>query len=208
MQMRRTAGQSRPGAGAGRGLWIASALALLVALIAARFPYERLLPPLLAAAGAATGAQIEVGEVGLSLGWSGPRMKAQDLRLSWPSTGALSLAAVHVRPAWSLAWLTGAPLWHVEASGDPGAWKGVVASDRIAGEWSAVDMDALPWVLLGSGTPLHGRISGELDLVRKHRVWLGSAKLRGEGGSVDLPGLPVAIPFEALQADLDVARIS
>jgi hypothetical protein len=133
-------------------------------------------------------------------------MKAQDLRFSWPSTGALSLAAVHVRPAWSLAWLTGAPLWHVEASGDPGAWKGVVASDRIAGEWSAVDMDALPWVLLGSGTPLHGRISGELDLVRKHRLWLGSAKLRGEGGSVDLPGLPVAIPFEALQADLDVAQ--
>jgi hypothetical protein len=39
-----------------------------------------------------------------------------------------------------------------------------------------------------------------------HSLWLGSAKLRGEGGSVDLPGLPVAIPFEALQADLDVAQ--
>jgi hypothetical protein len=79
-----------------------------------------------------------------------------------------------------------------------------VASDRVAGNWDAVDVDALPWGLLGSLTPLHGRISGELDLVRQDGAWLGSAKLRGEGGSVDLPGLPVAIPFEALHADLAV----
>jgi hypothetical protein len=157
---------------------------------------------LLAAASAATGAQIEVGEVGLSLGWSGPRVVARNLRLQWPATAALSLAALHVRPVWSRAWLSGVPIWHVEASGGPGAWQGVVASDRVAGNWSAVDMDALPWVLLGSLTPLHGRISGEVDLVRQNGAWLGSAKLRGEGGSVDLPGLPVAIPFEALHADL------
>ena len=171
-----------------------------------RFPYQRLLPPALAAARAVTGAQIEVGEVGLGLGWSGPRLVARDLRCPGPRRQRSTSRRVRVRPAWSRAWLSGVPLWHVEAAGDPGAFRGVVAADRVSGEWDAVDMDALPWVLLGSGTPLHGRISGEVDLVRQNGAWQGSAKLRGDGGSVDLPGLPVAIPFEALAADLDVAQ--
>jgi len=188
----------------GRGAWILAAAALLGVLIAARFPYQRLLGPLLAGASAATGAQIEVGEVGLSLGWSGPRLVARDLRLSWPGAAALSLAAVRVRPAWSPAWLSGVPLWHVEATGDPGTFRGVVASDRVAGQWSAIDVDALPWILLGSTPPLHGRVSGEADLARQDGAWRGSAKLQGAGGSVDLPGLPVAIPFEALEAHLDL----
>jgi type II secretion system protein N len=188
----------------GRGVWIWAAAALLGVLIAARFPYQRLLGPLLAGASAATGAQIEVGEVGLSLGWSGPRLVARDLRLSWPGAAALSLAAVRVRPAWSPAWLSGVPLWHVEATGDPGTFQGVVASDRVAGQWSAIDVDALPWILLGSTPPLHGRVSGEADLARQDGAWRGSAKLQGAGGSVDLPGLPVAIPFEALEAQLEL----
>jgi type II secretion system protein N len=205
MLARRGASQSEARTGRSRGVWAGAAAALLVVLIAARFPYQRFLPPLLEAASAATGAQIEFGEVGLSLGWSGPRVVARNLRLQWPATAALSLAALHVRPAWSRAWLSGVPIWHVEASGDPGGWRGVVASDRVSGDWSAVDVDALPWVLFGSMAPLHGRVSGEVDLVRQNGAWQGSVKLRGEDGSVDLPGLPVAIPFEAFQADLAVA---
>lgn len=188
----------------GRGAWIGAALLLLGVLIAARFPYQRLLPPLLSAARAATGAQIEVGELGLSLGWSGPGLVARDLRLSWPGAESLELAAVRVRPAWSLAWLSGTPLWHVDATGDAGTFQGLVAAGRVDGRWDAVDMDALPWALLQSTPPLHGRLSGAANLVREQGVWLGSAELRGDGGSVDLPGLPVAIPFEALEAKLEV----
>ena len=197
-------GASRRRAGRGRALFALAVAALLVALIAARFPYQRLLPPVLAAASRATGAEIEVGEVGLSLDWSGPSLVARDLSLRWPAS-TLRLAALHVRPAWSAAWLSGIPVWHVEASGDPGAFEGVVASDRVTGQWDAVDMDALPWSLLGSSPPLHGRLSGALDLARAQGAWQGSAELHGESGSVDLPGLPVAIPFEALAADLAVA---
>jgi type II secretion system protein N len=188
----------------GRGAWVWAAAILLLVLIAARFPYQRLLPPLLAAARTATGAQIEVAELRLGLGWSGPRLVAQDLRLHWPETAALSLAALHVRPAWSPAWLSGVPIWHVEAEGEPGAFQGVLGSNRVAGRWNAVDMDALPWVLLGSSAPLHGRMSGEANLVREDGAWRGSARIHGDVGSVDLPGLPVAIPFEALEAEVEV----
>lgn len=205
MQARHGAGRSQGArVGRSRGVWVLAAVALLLALIAARFPYERLLPPLLAAASSATGAQIEVEGLRLGLGSGGPQLVARDLRLHWPATAALTLAALHVRPAWSPAWLSGVPIWHVEAEGAPGAFQGVVASDRVAGRWNAVDMEALPWVLLGSSAPLHGRISGKAKLVREDGAWRGSATLHGDGGSVDLPGLPVAIPFEALEANIEV----
>lgn len=179
-----------------------AALLLVALLVVARFPYRRLLPPLLEAASAATGAAIGVGDIGLGLGLAGPRLEAEQLSLAWPGGRVLHLATLHVRPAWSLDWLSGSPRWHVEASGEAGDWAGVVAPDRLSGEWSEVDMDALPWVLLGSAAPLHGRVSGELDLARANGAWHGSARLVGSGGSVDLPGLPVAIPYEALHAEL------
>jgi hypothetical protein len=81
----------------------------------------------------------------------------------------------------------------------------VVASDRLDGALRAVEMDALPWARLGSPPPLHGRLSGSLDLARSDRGWQGTASFTGSGGSVDLPGLPVAVPYEALAAQLAVA---
>jgi type II secretion system protein N len=188
-----------------RGALIATIVVLLVVFLAARFPYHQLLPPALDAARALTGAQIDVADLGLGLGLGGPHVVASGVRLRWPAAPEVILDAVRVRPAWSLGWLTGSPLWHVDASGASGAWNGVVAADRVAGEWSDVDTDALPWMLLGSLAPLHGRLSGEVELSRSSGAWEGSAELTGSEGSVDLPGLPVAIPFVALEAELEVA---
>jgi len=188
-----------------RGALVVAIAVLLLVFLAARFPYGRLLPPLLSAARAATGAEIEVAELGLGLGFAGPRVVASGVRVRWPGAPELILDAVRVRPAWSLAWLAGTPVWHVDAEGAPGAWNGVIAADRVAGAWSEVDTDALPWELLGSMAPLHGRLSGEVALSRSNGAWEGSALLTGNEGSVDLPGLPVAIPFVALAAELEVA---
>ena len=205
MQAQRGTQRARAYAGRRTGALVGAALLLLALLVVARFPYRRLLPPLLDAASAATGARIVVGDVGLGLGRGGPEVEATDLSLEWPSAAALHLATLRVRPAWSLAWLSGAPRWNVEAAGEIGSWAGVLAPDRLAGEWSELQIDALPWASIGSAAPLHGRVSGQLDLTRADGAWQGSAQLLGNGGSVDMPGLPVAIPFEALRADLSVA---
>ncbi len=191
--------------GRGRGALVLGVLALFVLFLAARFPYQRLLPPLLRAASAASGAQIEVGDLGLGLGWRGPHIVASGVRLRWPAAPELVLDSVRVRPAWSPAWLSGRPVWHVAADGAPGAWAGEVAGDRVAGRFTGVDTDALPWVLLGAPAPLHGLISGGVELARSDGAFTGSARLEGAEGSIDLPGLPVAIPFETLAAELAVA---
>jgi type II secretion system protein N len=188
-----------------RGALVAGIVLLLLVFLAARFPYRRLLPPLLETARAATGAEIDVTDLGLGMGLGGPEVVASGVRLRWPAASELVLDEVSVRPAWSFAWLTGSPRWHVDASGAPGAWRGVVAPDRVAGKWSEVDTDALPWAMLGALAPLHGRLSGSVELARSDGAWAGSAELAGGEGSVDLPGLPVAIPFVALVAQLAVA---
>jgi type II secretion system protein N len=205
MQAQRLARErTRPG-GARRGLAIAAAALLLLVFAAARFPYARLLPPLLDSARAATGAEIDVADLGLGLGLAGPHVVASGVRVRWPAAPELSFDAVRVRPAWSFAWLSGTPLWHVDASGAPGSFRGSVAPGRVAGEWREVDTAALPWALLGALAPLQGRVSGEVDLAQSEGAWQGTAEITGSGGSVDLPGLPVAIPFVALAAHLEVS---
>jgi type II secretion system protein N len=188
-----------------RAALILGVLVLLLVFVALRFPYERLLPPLLQTASALTGAEIEVADVGLGLGLGGPEAVASGVTLRWPATAEIVLDELRVRPAWSFAWLRGTPLWHVAAEGAPGAWHGVVAPDRIEGEWTEVDTDALPWALLGALAPVHGRLSGEVDLARSDGAWAGTAEVAGGEGSVDLPGLPVAIPFVAVEAELAVS---
>jgi type II secretion system protein N len=204
MQAQRAAQRRAGGRGGQRGLAIAAALLLLLVFAAVRFPYARLLPPLLASARAATGAEIDVADLGLGLGLAGPRVVASGVRLRWPGAPELHFDAVRVRPAWSLAWLSGTPSWHVDAAGAPGSFSGEVAGGRVAGEWSDVDTAALPWGMMGTLAPLSGRVSGEVDLALSDGVWQGSAALTGKEGSVDLPGLPVAIPFVALDAQLQV----
>jgi len=206
MQYSRATARRRARSGGGRrGIALVAIVLLLLVFLVARFPYRQLLPPMLEAARSATGAEIDVADLGLGLGLGGPQVVASGVRLRWPAAPEVSLDAVRVRPAWSFAWLSGAPVWHVDATGPAGAWTGNVASDRVAGEWREVDADALPWVLLGAMAPLHGRLSGEVELARSDGAWLGTAQLSGNEGSVDLPGLPVAIPFVAIEAQLDVA---
>jgi type II secretion system protein N len=180
-------------------------LGLVLVFLAVRFPYERLLPAALAAARAATGAEVVASDLGLGLGLGGPHLRARDVRARWPGAQELAFDTVRLRPAWSPSWLAGRPAWHVAAEGAAGAWQGTLGIDRLAGAWRDVESDALPWILLGSLAPLHGRVSGELDLARSDGAWRGSARLSGADGSVDLPGLPVAIPFVALEAALAVA---
>ncbi|MEN8160525.1 MAG: type II secretion system protein GspN [Myxococcota bacterium] len=178
--------------------------ALFVGFVVARFPYERLLPAAETAATNALGARVEIGSLGLGLGWGGPEAVAEALQLRWPGDDALQIERVGVRPAWALAWLEGRPRWHVAAAGPPGRFAGQVAPDRVDGAFDAVDVAALPWAAFGGSPPLRGRLSGVADLTLEDGAWQGFADMTSENGSIDYAGLPVAIPYAHLAARIEL----
>jgi type II secretion system protein N len=157
------------------------------------------------AAAAATGARVEIAELGLGVGWGGPEAVAHGLVLHWPGSEPLRLDRVGVRPAWTPAWLRGEPHWHVAASGPPGQFSGEVALDGIEGELTEVDSGALPWAVLGTIPPIAGRVSGLVDLSFRDGLVIGVADIVSDNGSVDFAGLPVAIPYESLAARVDLS---
>jgi type II secretion system protein N len=196
---------ARGGPGSRRLLLILGILGLFVVFVAARFPYERLLPAARQAAAAATGAQIEIAELGLGMGWGGPEAVVRGLVMQWPGSEPLRLERVGVRPAWTPAWLRGEARWHVAASGPPGEFSGEVAPDRVDGELTDVDTGALPWAYLGTIPPIAGRVSGLVDLAFQGGQVVGLVDIVSENGSVDFSGLPVAIPYESLAARVELA---
>lgn len=196
---------ARGGPGSRRLLLALGIAGLFVVFVAARFPYERLLPAARQAAAEALGADVEIGQLGLGLGLGGPEAVAHGLVLHWPGSEPLRLERVGVRPAWTPAWLRGQPRWHVAANGPPGRFSGQVAPDRIEGELTGVDVAALPWAYFGTTPPLAGRVSGLVDLAFVAGNVVGFADIVSENGSVDFGGLPVAIPYESLAARLDLA---
>lgn len=189
--------------------WALGIAALFLIFLAARFPYDRLLPRATTAAGAALGAEVTIASLGLGFGRGGPEAVARDLRLHWPGSLPLALERVAVRPAWSLDWLRGRPRWHLAAAGPPGRFDGTVAADRVDGRFAGIDVGALPWTALGASPPLDGPLSGSADLLATDGVWSGAIDLASEAGSVDFGGLPVAIPYQRLEGRIlvDPARI-
>ena len=184
--------------GAARRLGI---VVLLVVFLAARFPYRRLLRS--AARGARarpTGARDRrIGSRARRLGLGGPEVVASGVHLRWPAARTLVLDEVRVRPAWSFAWLRGSPRCASTPRARRRAWRGVVAPDRVAGTWSEVRHRALPWASSvdalaapGRGSRRAGRAGARAD-----GAWSGPrGRCAGGEGSLALPGLPVAIPFD------------
>jgi type II secretion system protein N len=189
-----------------RPLLVAFGIAVLfVGFVVARFPYERLLPAAEAAASNALGARVEIGRLGIGLGWGGPEAVGEALHLRWPGGDALRIERVGARPAWTLAWLGGRPRWYVTAAGPPGRFAGEVAPDRVDGAFEEVEVTALPWATFGGTPPLRGRLSGAADLTHEDGAWQGFADVTGENGTIDYAGLPVAIPYEHLAARIELS---
>ena len=190
-----------------RGAAVLGALALLAAFLVVRFPYERLLPPLLEVARSATGRRGRGSRAPAAprLGRAARRREGRGAALAGEPAARVRRGGGAGRPG---RWrgCAGARAGTLDLSGPPGVWSGQLGRDRLAGKLEEFDVAALPWQLVGTPSPLKGRISGVVDLEQRGGVWLGSAEIAGGTGSVDLAGLPVAIPFEALSAKLDLAR--
>jgi type II secretion system protein N len=182
-----------------------AALVLVLCFVLVLFPYGRFREIVVAQLSQATGARVSLEELtgGFSVG--GPALRATNLQLRWPDRRELVLEQAHLRPAWSLSWLRGRPAVHLDLRGSAGrivgtAWPGDAFA--FAGSAQGVALAELP-VDLGEGpVPIEGRLDAEIDVQSGPNGPEGKLRLESADGSIALPQLPFAIPYESLRGTL------
>jgi type II secretion system protein N len=188
------------------GLPVGFALLTLVFVVAG-FPYDRVRDVVAARASQALRAQVRMADFGPTLTLFGPGVKAQGLELAFADGQRVTLESAKLRPAWSLSWLRLRPAFHVDLKAPQGRAIGTLvvgAEPGFDGDLEDVDLGKLPLDSALSGLSLDGVASGSVDLRRTAAGPRGSFDLRASSGSIALPGVPVALPFESLTAKADV----
>ncbi len=167
------------------------------------FPYDRVRDVVAAKASQALHAQIRVAELGPTVSLFGPGISAKGLDVVLASGEKWSLESASVRPAWSTSWLRGRPSLHVDLTASQGRAVGTLllgAEPGFDGEIHEVDLAKLPLENALAGLSFDGVANADVDLRQTAAGPRGSIDLDAKGGSVALPGMPVALPFETLKA--------
>jgi type II secretion system protein N len=185
-----------------RGLAVAALAALGVLGVAITvFPFDRLGPALSARIDRETGVAVRFGDLRPTLGVRGVGLEARNVALRFPDGETLALDIAAVRPARLGAWLRGVPTARVALRGDFGEFSGEVSREALRGTLARFDLAELPRSWFGEGgAPLAGPLDGRVDFERGPDAWRGSVAVAGAEGSLALPGSPVAIPYERIDA--------
>jgi type II secretion system protein N len=199
-----------PGSAGGRlqRIGVVAGCVLLTALFTfLLFPWERLAPWVSRQIAAGSGAQVSVHGTRAGIGWLGPRLRVDGVSLRWADGRALQLDSGSVRPALSFSWLRGAPALAVDARGPGIEGHGTLWPDRPAFDGAIETGDAAAlltsWIPPG-GPSLSGPLRARLDLTTPRAAGppTGTIQLSGKDGSLALPGLPMALPYQSLAGTL------
>ncbi len=180
-------------------------LLLVFGFIAQGFPYQRLGEFIEAEIRRETPILLIIRRVEPHLTPSGPGLEAQGVRAWAPGDMELVLGTVRLQPAWSLSWFRGAPAIHTHVEGPLGEAEGTVTlngSSAWVGRLARIDLASLPMGEVWPGMALEGFADASIDLRLGESGPEGTIAFEARDGSVKIPGMPVAVPFEQLIGDL------
>ncbi len=180
-------------------------LLLVLGLIYRGFPYDRLGEFIEAKARRETPILLVIRSIEPSLALGGPGLKAQGVRAWGPGDMELVFDTVRLHPAWSLSWFRGAPAIHTHLAGPFGEAEGTVTlngSGAWVGRLRQIDLAALPLGEVWPGAALEGSADASIDLRLGESGPEGTITFEARDGSVMIPGIPVAVPFDQLIGDL------
>jgi type II secretion system protein N len=172
--------------------------------LVAGFPYDRLAPRAAAAIASATGTRVAVGRLDLRMAWLAPRLRAWDVNVTWPGGRSVFFQSIRVQPAWSLAWLRGAPALWIALRLPPGEVSGLVIGGDVPsfdGSLRQISLALLPLQEIAPGFQLDGLVDATIDVAITDAGPQGSARFEAKQGSLVLPVLPIGIPFDELVGD-------
>lgn len=180
------------------------ALLLIAFFVLLGFPWDRVRDLVASRAGSALGARVSLGGLGPGLSLRGPVLRADAVQVAWPDGDRLVLDRVAVRPALSLAWLKLDPALFVDAESDRGRAVGTLVLGEepgFDGTLERVDLARLPLEAQLGGAALEGMAEVELDVWRSPRGPRGELQFEATAGSLALPGVPLALPYESLTGE-------
>ncbi len=175
-----------------------------------QFPWDRLAGTVASRLGEAVGADVRIASLGPGLGITGPWLVLHDASVAWPDGSKLALTRLAVRPAWAFSWFRGEPAIALDAESPAGQVRGTVwpgEAPAFAGQVADLEPAALParW-FGGQFPPVTGRVAADLEVgMGGPRGISGRVSLDVVEGALAIPDTPVAIPFDRLRGDLDIA---
>jgi len=156
-----------------------------------------------------TGADVRIGQLDSHFGLLGPGLRADTVVASWSGAERQSIEYAVIRPAWSFSWLLGVPVLHLEFEGSGGAADGTLRMGEEPawdGELRNLDLALLQLDrAFGANTGLTGRVNAELDIAKSADAGppvVGTVRFDAHDGSLSLPELPIALPYETLEGEL------
>ena len=179
-----------------------AAIVLICFFIYRGFPYDALADVIIARA-RAEGVAISFQQVSAKLSLAGPGVEAHGVGID-AGSGLWPVNRLLARPAWSFSWLRGQPSVYAELEsplgdiqgtltlGEPRAWRG---------DLLGIDLKRFPLGGLGRAG-FQGTADAELDLQFTEGATEGRVRFEAREGSVQLPGVPVPIPYERLTGEL------
>jgi type II secretion system protein N len=179
---------------------------LLVSLFIYRgFPYDKLGDRIKAETQRAGAVRIDFQDVGPSLHLAGPGIEATGVRATLSNGETFRFERTMLRPAWSLAWLRGAPAVYAEIESEAGNAVGTFILGETGG-WSGdleqVDVGKLPLSQFAHIGTLDGLLEASVDILLGEQGPEGSMTFEARDGAIGLADFPMQIPFEKLSGEL------
>jgi type II secretion system protein N len=193
-----------------RALSLALAAIVLTALFVAwLFPYERVADRLSSRASAWAGIELRFDDLGLALSWGGVGIEARNTLVTLPGSEPFVLPSAFARPAWTPRWLLADPRFVISIDGGELGQIDAVVSLGGAGsldtQLDGVRVEALPLDLFVPGLSMEGLLSGRIELsIDEHGEPVGGLDLEFSQGNLMAPGLPMSLPYERLNADIEL----
>ena len=171
------------------------------------FPYDELGELIANRIEQSHGIQLTFAQIGPTLQFAGPALEATQLRAKLPGRPMQKIDRALIRPAWSLSWLVGEPVLHVEVESPSGSADGMLRWNGSTA-WVGTIRNARPelppiadWIPTGG---LEGNLEATVDVAMTEQGPEGRVEFEIQDGSLSLPGFSVPLPFAKLTAKVSL----
>jgi len=181
---------------------------LLIAFFLFRgFPYDQLGAQIVRWVEQSQGVHLAIAEFTPVMQLAGPVLEGTGVRATLSSGELLQIDRALVRGAWSTSWLSGAPAIHLELEGPAGGVTGTLEWNGST-SWNGIVWDVAvaqpPLADLVPVIGLDGLLAATVDLRIDELGNEGLIDFEVRDGSLSLPNISVALPFDMLSGELEL----